>query len=108
MKTYIALFEYDDDGAGYSVVFPDFPGLISAGDDYGESLRMAHDGLAAHVRFLTREGDHIPAPRTLEEIEATWPDWPEWRDNYKFLLVPISLATKIPAPYRAPREKIPA
>jgi len=34
------------------VVFPDLPGLISAGDDYADTLCMAHEGLAAHIKFL--------------------------------------------------------
>jgi predicted RNase H-like HicB family nuclease len=103
MKTYIALFEYEDGRAGFSVVFPDLPGLISAGDDYEDTLRMAHEGLAAHIQFLEKEGESIPEPRTIEQIENTWEDWPEWRDNYKFMVTPVPL---LPAASRQKRINI--
>jgi len=91
MRTYIALFEYETGESGFSVVFPDLPGLITAGDDYEETLRMAHEGLAAHIMFLEEENEPIPEPRTLERIQETWEDWKEWEADYKFLVVPIAL-----------------
>jgi predicted RNase H-like HicB family nuclease len=91
MKTYIALFEYEYDKKGFSVVFPDLPGLISAGDDYEDTVRMAHEGLAAHINFLKEEGESIPEPRTIEQIGETWEDWQEWVNNYQFMVVPVSL-----------------
>jgi hypothetical protein len=52
---------------------------------------MANEGLAAHINFLKTEGDPVPAPRSLEQIENTWDEWEEWVDNYRFLVVPITL-----------------
>jgi len=89
MKKYIALFEYDENG-GYAVTFPDLPGCASAGDNYDDAYRMAHEGLALHLDGLTLEGYPIPEPRTLERIQAEWEDWAEWEKNYKFLVVPIT------------------
>lgn len=86
-STYIALFE-PREGGGYCVMFPDLPGLVSMGDNYDETCRMAHEGLASHIDFLMSEGDDVPPPRTLEEIERTWEDWHEWEGG-KFLAVPI-------------------
>jgi predicted RNase H-like HicB family nuclease len=103
MKTYIALFEYENNKKGYSVVFPDFPGLISAGDDYEDTVRMAYEGLAAHIKFLEEEKENIPSPRTIEQIEQTWEDWKEWEKNYKFMVVPISL---LPVTTKAKRINI--
>jgi len=88
MKKYIALFEYDEAG-GYAVTFPDLPGLASAGDDYDEAFRMAHEALALHLEGLKVEGYPIPAPRSLERIKAEWEDWAEWEREYQFLVVPI-------------------
>jgi len=103
MRTYIALFEYETGESGFSVVFPDLPGLITAGDDYEETLRMAHEGLAAHVMFLEEENELIPEPSTLERIQDAWEDWKEWEANYKFLVVPIPL---LPVTTRSKRINI--
>jgi predicted RNase H-like HicB family nuclease len=88
MKKYMALFEYDDNG-GYAVTFPDIPGCASAGGDYDETYRMAHEALALHLEGLAAEGCPIPEGRTLEQIKAEWEDWAEWEKNYKFLVVPV-------------------
>ena len=89
MTTYIALFEYEAGKQGFSVVFPDFPGLITAGDTYQETLQMAHEALAGHIEVLQDCGKQIPKPRTIELIQETWEEWDEWKNNYSFLVVPI-------------------
>jgi predicted RNase H-like HicB family nuclease len=91
MKTYIALFEYDTEKKGFSVVFPDLPGFITAGDNYEETLQMAHEGLSSHIQFLREETEFVPEPRTLEQIQKTWNEWDEWEKNYKFMVVPVAL-----------------
>jgi predicted RNase H-like HicB family nuclease len=91
MKTYIALFEYDTGKRGFSVVFPDLPGFITAGDNYEETLQMAHEGLSSHVKFLKEEHEPVPEPRTLEQIQKTWDEWVEWEKRYKFMVVPVAL-----------------
>jgi len=91
MKKYIALFEYEDGKNGYGVVFPDLPGCFSAGDDYDEAYRMAHEALAFHLDGLALEGMCIPEPRTLEKIKAEWDDWENWEKSYQFLVVPITV-----------------
>ena len=86
MKNYIALFKKAGDGDAYGVVFPDFPGCVSAGDTHEEAVRMAHEALAGHVRFLQNSGEKIPKPRTLEQIKASWEDWREWEEEYDFVV----------------------
>ena len=86
IKEYIALFEYDD-GPGYSVVFPDWPGCITAGDDFDDAYKMAIEALALH----TSDETELPEPRTLEEIKETWEDWAEWKSDYNFEVVRIPL-----------------
>jgi len=91
MKKYIALFEHDDEKNEYGVVFPDLPGCFSAGDDYDDAYRKAHEALAIHLDGLAAEGMPIPEPRALERIQAEWEDWKKWEKKYPFLVVPISL-----------------
>ena len=91
MKKYIALFEYEDGKNGYAVVFPDLPGCFSAGDDYDDTYRMAHEALSFHLDGLAAEGMPVPEPRTLERIKAEWDDWKKWKKNYSFLVVPVAV-----------------
>ncbi|MDR1812309.1 MAG: type II toxin-antitoxin system HicB family antitoxin [Candidatus Fibromonas sp.] len=89
MTTYIALFEYEQGTQGFSVVFPDFPGLVTAGGTYEETLQMAHEALAGHIEAMRDYGEQIPESRTIELIQETWEDWNNWKDNYSFFIVPI-------------------
>ena len=91
MKNYIALFEKAGNGDAYGVVFPDFPGCVSAGATHEEAVRMAHEALAGHVRFLQTSGDKIPKPRTLEQIKTSWEDWGEWEAENDFVVGYVAL-----------------
>jgi len=91
MKKYIALFEYKDGKNGYRVVFPDLPGCFSAGGDYDDAYRMAHEALAFHLEKMAAEPKPIPEPRTLERIKAEWEAWKKWEKKHTFMVVPISL-----------------
>ena len=91
MKNYIALFETTPDTNSVGVVFPDFPGLISVGDDYDDAVRMAHEALSGHISAMKADGEKIPTPRTLEEIKATWEDWAEWEKEYTFTIGYVTL-----------------
>ena len=98
-KNYIALFESGKNG-GYSVVFPDVPGVITSGNSFEETVRMAHEALAFHIEGLLEDSDAIPQPRSLEEIKSSWDDWKEWEADGDFLVVPISL---LPPPQKSMR-----
>ncbi len=102
MKNYIALFEENGKG-GYGVVFPDFPGLISAGDNYDDAVRMAHEGLSGHVAVMVADGEPIPEPRSLEQIKREWEDWAEWEKEYKFV---VGYVTLLPLKTRAKRVNV--
>jgi predicted RNase H-like HicB family nuclease len=54
---------------GYSVFFPDLPGLASAGRTLQEAARNAEEGLRGHLELMVEEGLEIPAPRELDAIE---------------------------------------
>ena len=90
-KQYIALFEDDPETKGFGVVFPDFPGCVSMGDDYEDAVRMAHEALAFHIQGMKEDGEPVPEPRTLEQIKETWEDWAEWKKNYDFTVEHIAV-----------------
>jgi len=79
MKQYIAFIGMD--GPTLGVVFPDFPGCISAGKDYEDAVRMAHEALSGHVACMKDTGLEIPEPSNLEAIKHNWPDWKDWKNG---------------------------
>lgn len=72
------------------VVFPDFPGCISAGNTYEEAFKNAHEALALHVEELERQGLKIPDGRSFEEIRDNWEDFKDWQ-TIPFTVAFISL-----------------
>lgn len=92
MKKYIAFIELEKgapDGV-LGVVFPDFPGCVSCGDDYDEAFRNAHEALALHVGGMQEDGLDIPAARVLEQIEREWEDYADWKQS-KFAVAYIDI-----------------
>jgi predicted RNase H-like HicB family nuclease len=79
VKQYIAFITTDGPKCG--VVFPDFPGCVSAGKNFEDAVRMAHEALSGHVECMKDSGEHIPEPRTLEQIKADWEDWKDWKNS---------------------------
>lgn len=87
MEKYIALVE--EDGGNYGVVFPDLPGIVSAGTSFDDAVKNAHEIVAYYAQ--TASVAKLPKPRTLEQIEKNWEDWQEWKDNYHFVITYISV-----------------
>jgi antitoxin HicB len=54
------------------VSFPDWPGVITAGDTIGEAMRQAAEVLTfAAEDWEKRDGSkQIPRPRTIDELRA--------------------------------------
>lgn len=69
MRYYIALIRKDENSA-YGVEFPDFPGCISAGDPLQDTAQSARKALALHVEGLVEDGEFIPEPSQLEDIDS--------------------------------------
>ena len=86
-REYLALFEYDDQDEGFGVVFPDLPGCFSAGADFDEAIRMAHEALSLYAD----EEPTLPPPRTLEQIRTEWEDWASWESGRRFYITKIAL-----------------
>src|SRR6266849_918935 len=71
MPRYIALIHKDTDSC-YGVSFPDWPGVITAGDTIDEAIQQAAEVLTfAAEDWESRDGSKaIPKPRTIDELRA--------------------------------------
>src|ERR1700744_5015638 len=65
---YIA-YLHKDGKSDYGVSFPDFPGCITAGRTLDEARRMASEALAFHVQGMREDGEQIPDPSTLDDLQ---------------------------------------
>jgi len=87
MTEYIAFVEYDKETGTCGVIFPDLPGCTSAGNDFDEAFRMAHEALSLYAE----DNPVMPEPRSLERIQAEWEDWSDWQTHYRFYVTKIAL-----------------
>ncbi len=83
-----ASFIHQDDGV-YGVSFPDFPGCVAVGDTLDAAVRHGREALAFHIEGLCEEGDPIPPPRSIEDIQAD-PELADWRRGANIVLVPLA------------------
>jgi predicted RNase H-like HicB family nuclease len=83
-------FIHRDEGSGYGISFPDFPGCVSVGDTVDDAIRNGCEALAFHVEGLCEDGDAVPPPRSIEAIKAD-PELAEWRRGADIVLVPLLL-----------------
>jgi len=80
MKTKHALDRYPflvrplskEEGGGYLVEFPDFPGVISDGESAEEAIRNGRDALAAALMTMEEYGDRIPKPGRGASSSGQW------------------------------------
>ena len=63
---YPAVF-YEEDGK-ISVIFPDLGNLATYGDNVADAMRMAWDACGLYLFTALRDGEAIPAPSSLNEI----------------------------------------
>lgn len=69
LTVYPACFFKEKTG-DYSVIFPDLNHLATCGSTLEEAMAMAIDCLAGHIRWLERDGDPIPTPSSLSDIDV--------------------------------------
>lgn len=94
MKRYIAII-HKDKGSDYGVVFPQFPGCVSAGDTYDEAVQNAAEALALHVSGMRADGEAVPIPRDLDELKADKKiDWVDWKAGTTALVPLVILRGK--------------
>lgn len=65
---YPAVFTYEE-GYEIAVTFPDLPGCATSGLDEFDALKMAKEALGGHLWCLEKEGDDIPSPTRLCDLE---------------------------------------
>lgn len=58
-----------DPGSDYGVTVPDLPGCFSAGSTVGEALENAEEAVLAHIEGLYLDGEDIPRPTSIEELQ---------------------------------------
>ncbi len=54
---------------GYSVVFPDLNWLATQGDNFEDAMEMAVECLAGYLHTCQMDGDNIPKPSKLSDID---------------------------------------
>lgn len=66
LSAYVACFFKEKNG--YSVIFPDLNWLATCGETLEEALIMSVDCLAGYLYTAQKEGESIPAPSSMEDI----------------------------------------
>ena len=67
MRTYPAIFSKDENGI--AVEFPDLPGCFTCGKSEAEAVARAKEALEGFLYVSERDGDHVPAPTSFENIQ---------------------------------------
>lgn len=78
---YPAIFEYEK--GGISISFPDLPGCISCAANDEEALFMAKDALGLYIVCAEEDGEELPNPTTLNELNL--------EKNQKLTLVEVNM-----------------
>jgi predicted RNase H-like HicB family nuclease/post-segregation antitoxin (ccd killing protein) len=76
LSIYPAIF-YKEENGGYSVIFPDLNHLATCGDTMQETMEMAIDCLAGYLFTEKLEGNKLPAPTPLEQVDPYCEDTDE-------------------------------
>ncbi|MCX8101071.1 MAG: type II toxin-antitoxin system HicB family antitoxin [Geminicoccaceae bacterium] len=92
LRFYPAILEPAEKG-GYGVVFPDFPGCVTAGATAEEAIRNALEALLLHIEGMIEEGLELPEPSAPD---APFPDWLAELEPSRCIrvLLPVELAEK--------------
>lgn len=67
LSMYPACFYKEEDG--YSVIFPDLNWLATQGDTIEDAMEMAVECLAGYLYTCKMDGDTIPAPSKMSDID---------------------------------------
>ncbi len=66
--SFIAVVYTDDDGV--SVEFPDLPGCLPCAESIDEAVENAREALGLHLWGMEQDGEAIPEPSTIKEIQV--------------------------------------
>ena len=70
-KFYPIIIEPGENGT-YGVIFPDFPGCVSAGGDVQEASLNAIEALIAHVEGMIEDEEVLPEPSAVNARVPAW------------------------------------
>lgn len=62
---------FKDEHSDYGIVFPDFPGCVSAGSTLDEVRGMGAEALIGHIALMKEKGETLPLPSSLDDIMDT-------------------------------------
>ena len=85
--TYYVGIIHRDEGTGYGISFPDFPGCVSAGETVEALKANAEEALAGHIEILIEDGEGVAAPSTVATVMAD----PDFADGMPVLVKGPSL-----------------
>ena len=89
MTYYVGIL--DGDGDVWGVRVPDCPGAFGAGSTPEAAVQNAVTGLAAWAAATLKDGDRLPAARTLADIVSDPDDAPRIEDGEIAVMVPLLL-----------------
>ena len=89
MTSYIGVI-HKHPGSIFGVSFPDFPGCISAADDLSDVPAAAKEALELCVEGMIEDGDRLPEPRSLTDIQADG----AWNDYQAILVIDVALPAR--------------
>lgn len=88
---YIALI-YKDENSDYGVMFPDFPGCVTAASTLDEAKSEAKEALSGHIEVMKEDNELLPVPTSLDDIMKER----EYRDAVAFLVeIPTSRVVRV-------------
>lgn len=64
-----AVLTYED-GYEIAVTFPDLPGCATSGETDADAIAMAKEALGLHLWGMETDGDEIPRPSNIMDIET--------------------------------------
>jgi predicted RNase H-like HicB family nuclease len=83
---------------GYGIVFPDFPGCVSAGETLVDVVAMGREALQFHIDSMVEDGDAIPDPTEVDfaRLQAEFSD-PEDPDDVEPWVAVVAVDAVVPA-----------
>jgi predicted RNase H-like HicB family nuclease len=88
-RYYPAVF-YQDPESEVGVMFPDFPGCVTAGIDESDAYEMANEVLQFHIDSMLEAGEPLPEPSSLRNA------WQEHAAEVGFQAL-VMIKAKLPA-----------
>ncbi len=67
---YIAVINREN----FGIIFPDFLGCITVGDNLDDAIIKAQEVLEFHIQGMREDGEELPEPKSLEEVKEKYPN----------------------------------